>query len=160
MLQKLLQIEETTNQPSQLIFSCQSGNAYTITSGWFTFKVTLVPIKYEENSNCFSVTVGSRVDDRAAPRFNNYDEMMYHDYESQDAGDWSNYSPVSDIYTGDADMPDSGHSGQVYHGLGSGPPYQQRPQTKFGYNALHDNPPSGNPFDDPFFQNFLKGLVK
>ena len=118
-------------------------------------------IKSEENCVCFSVTVCSRVQDDhhdeadgAAPRFNNYDEMMYHDYESQDTGDWSNYSPVSDIYTGDAD---TGLGGQVTPGLNSGPAYQQRPQQKFGYNALHDNPPSGNPFDDPFFQNFLKG---
>ena len=69
-------------------------------------------------------------------RFNHYDEMMYNDYEGQDpGGEWNSYSPVSnDMYMG---------------GNGNGP------QQKFGHSSLHDGP--DNPFDDPFFNNFLKG---
>ena len=26
------------------------------------------------------------------------------------------------------------------------------------HNQYHEGPPSGNPFDDPFFNNFLKGV--
>ena len=62
--------------------------------------------------------------------------MMYNDYEGQDpGGEWNSYSPVSnDMYMG---------------GNGNGP------QQKFGHSSLHDGP--DNPFDDPFFNNFLKG---
>merc|ERR1711973_60586 len=80
----------------------------------------------------------SRVVDDEDPtsRFNHCDEMMYNDYEGQDpGGEWNSYSPVSnDMYMG---------------GNGNGP------QQKFGHSSLHDGP--DNPFDDPFFNNFLKG---
>merc|ERR1712142_658181 len=85
-----------------------------------------------------SSATGSRVIDDEDPtsRFNHYDEMMYNDYEGQDTGgEWNSYSPVSnDMYMG---------------GDSNGP------QQKFGHSSLHDGP--DNPFDDPFFSNFLKG---
>ena len=75
------------------------------------------------------------MDSRAAPRFTGYGEMSeaYHDY------DWS---PV----------PESDNQ-QDYSHERSYPP----PPPPDNLQLYHDGP--GNPFDDPFFKNFLKGSL-
>ena len=75
------------------------------------------------------------MDSGAAPRFTGYGEMSeaYHDY------DWS---PV----------PESDNQ-QDYSHERSYPP----PPPPDNLQLYHDGP--GNPFDDPFFKNFLKGSL-
>ena len=95
-----------------------------------------------------SSRVGDReIEEAASARFNNdyEDMMMYNDYEELESGgvgaEWSSYSPV-------------GHHQYPHHrdDLGG---KQRRGQSP---DPHHNNPPSGSPFDDPFFNNFLKGI--
>ena len=87
-----------------------------------------------------SSRVGDReIEEAAAARFNNdYEEMMlYNDYEELDGvgSDWNSYNPAGNMYPQD---------------------HLRRGQYP---DPHHDNPPSGSPFDDPFFNNFLKGVI-
>ena len=72
-------------------------------------------------------------EDPPSARFNNYDEMIYNDYDSMYHDDLYRPPPLS-------------------QGRQGGQHYDHGPQ------QYHEGPPSGNPFDDPFFNNFLKGV--
>lgn len=63
--------------------------------------------------------------------------MMYNDYDGGVESSWDSYTnvPMNEVYA----------------------QRQRFDQDQFGHhNPHHDGP--GNPFDDPFFNNFLKGL--
>ena len=77
-------------------------------------------------------------EDPPSARFNNYDEMIYDDYDS------------GVMYHDDPYRPPPALS----QGRQGGQQHQQQQQ----HQQYHDGPPSGNPFDDPFFNNFLKGV--
>ena len=83
-------------------------------------------------------------EDPPSARFNSYDEMIYNDYESGDM--------YHDLYQ---PPPPLSLPSQASQGRNGGGGYQGHAGAAQQY---HEGPPSGNPFDDPFFNNFLKGV--
>ena len=84
---------------------------------------------------------GSRVEDEAdvEPRFNNYDELAYNEYES-DGEEWGNYNAIPDLYNEEQRLVSVQRNSNR--------------RKKTGQSNVQEM--ANNPFDDPFFNQFIK----